>query len=64
MAGIICHICSHHSPAFGEFAMSRTHVQNQGRKDANDDDRPGRSSTLTTDENNSAEKIFPKIAML
>ena len=43
------------SVAFGESTMSRTQVQlwynrfKKGREDVNDDARPGRSSTSTTD---------------
>ena len=43
--------------AFGEFTMSRTHIQlwynqfKEGREDVNDDARPDRLSTSTTDEN-------------
>lgn len=43
--------------AFGESTMSRTQVQlwynrfKEGREDVNDDARPGRPSTSTTDEN-------------
>ena len=48
--------------AFGEFAMSRIQVQlcynrfKEGREDVNDDARPGRPSTSTTDENIEALK--------
>ena len=48
--------------AFGESAMSRTQVQvwynrfKEGREDVNDNSRPGRLSTLTTDENDEAVK--------
>ena len=48
--------------AFGESTMSRTQVQlwynrfKEGREDVNDDARPGRPSTSTTDENIEAVK--------
>ena len=48
--------------AFNEPTMSRTHVQlwhnrfKKGREDVNDDDRPGRPSTSTTNENIEAVK--------
>lgn len=48
--------------AFGESTMSRTQVQlwynrfKEGREDVNDDARPGRPSTSTTDENIDAVK--------
>ena len=47
---------------FGESTMSRTQVQmwykrfKEGREDVNDDARPGRPSTSTTDENIGAVK--------
>ena len=47
---------------FNEPTMSRTHVQlwhnrfKKGREDVNDDDRPGRPSTSTTNENIEAVK--------
>ena len=48
--------------AFGESTMSRTQVQlyynrfKEGREDVNDDARPGRPNTSTTDENIEAVK--------
>ena len=43
--------------AFEKSTMSRTQVQfKEGRVDVNDSARPGRSSTLTNDENNEALK--------
>ena len=48
--------------AFGESTMSRTQVQlwynrfKEGREDVNDDARPGRPSTSTTNENIEAVK--------
>ena len=48
--------------AFGESTMSRTQVElwynrfKERREDVNDDARPGRSSTSTTDENIEAVK--------
>ena len=50
------------SKTFGESTMSRTQVQlwynrfKEGRESVNDDTRPGRPSTSTTDENIEAVK--------
>ena len=55
--------------AFGKSAMARTQVQlrynrfKEGREDVNDDARPGRPSTSTTDEN-IVESLLERLLMM